>query len=202
MEAKINFTAIPFNKAERVANFKLWRATTTLRREPTPEEREKVRKESNGKRKATVQTMKIETINISDLFGGWKITIPQTMEMFGYLTRLYSDWKDINATDEERNNAFQGLRTLLSNMLYVTSVGNGYFHHGVEIVSAIYARPTILDDNDEKHDFLINDVKRTCDEYRVWRAAYTAEMAKHEPTEQEMKQEDIAEEAVKVLEDN
>ncbi len=201
METPIKITPIPFNKADRVGNFKIWRSKSIVTYVPTQEEREKIKKESGGTRKAINKKYPIESVNISDMFGGWRISIPQTMEMFGYLTRLYSDWKNDLATDEERNNAFQGLRTLLSNMLYVTSVGNGYFHHGVEIVSAIYARPTILDESDEKHDFLINDVKRTCDEYKVWRAAYTAEMAKHEPTEQEMKQEAIAEEAAKQLDE-
>lgn len=199
MEASINPMAIPFNKAERVSNFKIWRTKSTITRVPTPEEREEIKKKSNGTRKAKSVSYPIECIHISNLLGGWSISIPQSMEMFGYLTQLYADWKNEEKTKEERDGSFNALRTLLSNMLYVTSVGNGYFHHGVEIVSAIYARPTILDKKDEKHDYLINDVKRTCKEYQEWRAAYDAEMAKHEPTEEELKQDEIAEQASEVL---
>ena len=201
MEATINATLIPFNHAERVGNFKLWRSKNTLNHVPTPEEREEVRQKSGGTRKATTVKYPVECINVSDLIGGWKISIPQTMEMFGFITTLYADWKNEEQTKEQRENSFQAMRTLLSNMLYVTSVGNGYFHHGVEIVAAIYARPTILQESDEKHDFLINDVKKTCADYQAWRAAYDAEMAKHEPTEEQLRQDEIADEAAKVLDE-
>ena len=69
MEASINPMDIPFNKAERVSNFKIWRTKSTITRVPTPEEREEIKKKSNGTRKAKSVSYPIECIHISNLLG-------------------------------------------------------------------------------------------------------------------------------------
>lgn len=65
---------IPFGKAARVGNWKLWRSNLIV---------------GSGKDKGS-----IECVNISDLDGCWLVRIPSTTQMFGSLCSHYATFDD------------------------------------------------------------------------------------------------------------
>ena len=159
---------IPFGKAVRVGNFKVWRGRKVL---------------GVGKGK-----QEIEQINISSLDGDWQIKIPATYEMFAAIRGLYA-----------QGNQEARLSTIFGNMMYESIVANGYFHHAINIVSTIYANPNLLDENDEQHEMLMNNVKSLIKGFVEWRKEYDKRMSANEPTEDEMKNEQVAEEILDEL---
>lgn len=169
---------IPFGKPARMGNFRFWKSTYFV-----------------GKRKSKTS---VECINVSNLDGTWLIRIPQTFEMFGMLTIAYQ-WANSESAEEHRRGE-DFIRTVFSNMAYVSMICNGFFHHGVEMVSAAYANPSLLQDTDDGKKFLL-DVKDTVERFLVWRNEYNKHVAENEPTEQDLHQEEIAEEAMKILSD-
>ena len=169
-------STIPFGRPARVGNFRLWKSAYVV---------------GKGKSKTSV-----ECINVSNLDGTWLIRIPQNFEMFGMLTIAYQWSKSEDAEERRRGEDF--IRTAFSNMAYVSMICNGFFHHGVEMVTAAYANPSLLQDTDDGKKFLL-DVKDTVERFLVWRNEYNKHAAENEPTEQDLHQEEIAEEATKIL---
>lgn len=167
---------IPFGRPARMGNFRLWKTLTVV---------------GNGKAKTNV-----ECINVSDLDGTWLVRIPQTYEMFGMLTVAYQWSQSEDMEERRRGNGF--IRTAISNMYYVSSVCNGFFHHGIEMVAAAYANPTLLQDTKEGQSFMA-DAKESIERFLVWRKEYEKRVKENEPTEQDLHQEEIAEEAMKIL---
>ena len=84
-------------------------------------------------------------------------------------------------------------------MMYASIVANGYFHHAINIVATIYANPNLLDENDEQHEMLMNNVKSLIKGFVEWRKEYDKRMSANEPTEDEMKNEQVAEEILDEL---
>lgn len=167
---------IPFGRPARMGNFRLWKTLTVV-----------------GKGKAKTN---VECINVSDLDGTWLVRIPQTYEMFGMLTVAYQWSQSEDMEERRRGNGF--IRTAISNMFYVSSVCNGFFHHGIEMVAAAYTNPTLLQDTKEGQSFMA-DAKDTIERFLVWRKEYEKHVKEQEPTEQDLHQEAIAEEAMKIL---
>lgn len=167
---------IPSGRPARMGNFRLWRTLTVV---------------GKGKFKTNV-----ECINVSDLDGTWLVRIPQTYEMFGMLTVAYQWSQSEDMEERRRGNGF--IRTAISNMFYVSSVCNGFFHHGIEMVAAAYANPTLLQDTKEGQSFMA-DAKDSIERFLVWRKEYEKHVKENEPTEQDLHQEDIAEEAMEIL---
>lgn len=167
---------IPFGRPARMGNFRLWKTLTVV-----------------GKGKAKTN---VECINVSDLDGTWLVRIPQTYEMFGMLTVAYQWSQSEDMEERRRGNGF--IRTAISNMFYVSSVCNGFFHHGIEMVAAAYANPTLLQDTKEGQSFMA-DAKDTIERFLVWRKEYEKHVKENEPTEQDLHQEEIAEEAMGIL---
>lgn len=167
---------IPFGRPARMGNFRLWKTLTVV-----------------GKGKAKTN---VECINVSDLDGTWLVRIPQTYEMFGMLTVAYKWSQSEDMEERRRGNGF--IRTAISNMFYVSSVCNGFFHHGIEMVAAAYANPTLLQDTKEGQSFKA-DAKDSIERFLVWRKEYEKHVKENEPTEQDLHQEDIAEEAMEIL---
>lgn len=167
---------IPFGRPARMGNFRLWKTLTVV-----------------GKGKAKTN---VECINVSDLDGTWLVRIPQTYEMFGMLTVAYQWSQSEDMEERRRGNGF--IRTAISNMFYVSSVCNGFFHHGIEMVAAAYANPTLLQDTKEGQSFKA-DAKDSIERFLVWRKEYEKHVKENEPTEQDLHQEDIAEEAMEIL---
>lgn len=167
---------IPFGRPARMGNFRLWKTLTVV---------------GNGKAKTNV-----ECINVSDLDGTWLVRIPQTYEMFGMLTVAYQWSQSEDMEERRRGNGF--IRTAISNMFYVSSVCNGFFHHGIEMVAAAYANPTLLQDTKEGQSFMA-DAKESIERFLVWRKEYEKRVKENEHTEQDLHQEEIAEEAMEIL---
>ena len=167
---------IPFGRPARMGNFRLWKSLTVV-----------------GKGKTKVN---VECINVSDLDGTWLVRIPQTYEMFGMLTVAYQWSQSEDMEERRRGEGF--IRTAISNMFYVSSVCNGFFHHGVEMVASAYANPTLLQDTREGKSF-VEDAKDTIERFLLWRKEYEKHVKENEPTEQDLHQEEIAEEAMEIL---
>lgn len=168
--------SIPFGRPARIGNFRLWKSSIVV---------------GKGKSKTN-----IECINVSDLDGTWLVRIPQTYEMFSMLTVSYQWSKSEKA--EERSQGVGFIRAALSNMFYVSSVCNGFFHHGIEMIAAAYANPTLLQDTKEGKSFM-EDAKDSVARFLKWREEYEKHVKEQEPTEQDLHQEEIAEEAMKIL---
>lgn len=175
MEKKIE-RAIPFGRAVRAGNFKLWRGRYEM-------------KTSEG-------NMQIECIHVSDLDGAWSVRIPETYEMFGILMSLYND-----STDEMNiamsAQAAGALASLLSNMMFASVVGNGYFHRGIGLIATLYANPQML--SEEERPDLVKEVNDLIAKFLEWRKAYDEKVRELEPTEEDDRREDIAEQAMDIL---
>lgn len=188
--------SIPFVKPVRVGNFKLWRSKITMSVEPTEERKKDVQVESDGRKKAKSQKISIECINVSNLDGSFSVRIPQTYEMFGMLTVAYG-WMQSEVEDErKRGEGF--IRTSLSNIFYVSSICNGFYHHGIEMLTTAYAMPSVLSDSEDGRKFS-EDVRETVSRFLEWRAEYERQMSGNEPTDEDLHQEEIAEQAVDIL---
>ena len=188
-ENKEEKRVIPFVKPARIGNFKLWRSRFRMTITPTEADRERVFRESGGKKKAVSRSFDIEQLNVSELDGGWQIKIPATYEMFGMISQMYADGDDAR------------IATILGNMMYVSAVGNGFFQRAVNICSMLYANPDALKEDNPQHKDLVDDVHSLIGRFLEWRKLYDERMKEMEPTEDEDRQEEIAEQAMEVLAD-
>ena len=189
-------SAIPYGKPARIGNFKIWKSKFELVSDPTEEQRKKVAEESRGKKKAVRQKVTIDCINVSILDGSWMVRIPQTFEQFAMLSLAYS-WSLSDDKDEQVKGT-DYLRTAISNMYYVSCICNGYFHHGVEMVTSAYVDPELLKENERGVAFL-KDAKLTIERFLEWRKGYDKLVAEGEPSERELHQDEIAEQAMEIL---
>lgn len=191
-----NNSSIPFVKPSRVGNFKLWRSRFQMSVEPSFEER-KDASETRGRVRR--KKMDIECINVSNLDGTWKVQIPATFEMFSVLDMLYADY--YGEPGESKDRAESILACLLGNMMYASTIGNGYYHRALEIVATCYAHPDILREDSESNADLKKNVDALTDAFLQWRKAYDERVAQQEPTEEDLKHDDIADQAGKEVED-
>ena len=187
---------IPYGKPERIGNFKIWKSKFELVSDPTEEQRKKVVEESRGKKKAVRQKVTIDCINVSILDGSWTVRIPQTFEQFAMLSLAYS-WS-LSEDKDEQVKGTDYLRTAISNMYYVSCICNGFYHHGVEMVTSAYVDPDLLKENERGVAFL-KDVKQTIERFLEWRKGYDAMVDAGEPSDRELHQDEIAEQAMDIL---
>lgn len=124
----------------------------------------------------------IEQICISDLEGAWVTKVPQTSECFAMLAGLYAD---------ERNDG--ALSSILTNMLAMSSIYNGYFHRAVQMCLSIYFNPDLLRKKKERKD-LIKEAKKLAEDFLSWREAYDAQVKENEPTEEQERSDEVLEE--------
>ena len=193
-----NLSMIPFGKPARIGNFKIWKSKFDLVSDPTEEQRKKVVEESKGKKKAVRQKLTIDCINVSILDGSWMVRIPQTFEQFAMLSLAYA-WSLSDDKDEQVKGR-EYLRTAISNMYYVSCICNGFFHHGVEMVTSAYADPDFLKENERGVAFL-KDAKQTIERFLEWRKGYDKLVEAGEPSDRELHQDEIAEQAMEILSD-
>lgn len=176
MDKEKSIKQIPFGKPVRMGNFKIWRSVYAV-----------------GKGKSKTD---IECINVSNMDGTWYVRIPQTFEMFSMLTLAYQWSQSDDAGEREHGESF--IRTVLSNMTYVSCICNGFYHHGVEMVTSAYANPSLLQDTEEGKNFIF-DAKGTVKRFLAWREEYEKHVEANEPTEEELHREEIADEAMEIL---
>ena len=176
-------SVIPFGKPARIGNFKIWKSKFELGAD--------VEGKKGKKRKVT-----IDCINVSILDGSWTVRIPQTFEQFAMLSLAYS-WSQSEDKDEQVKGT-DYLRTAISNMYYVSCICNGFYHHGVEMVTSAYADPDLLKENERGVAFL-KDAKLTIERFLEWRKGYDEMVSAGEPSDRELHQDEIAEQAMDIL---
>lgn len=191
-----NLSTIPFGKPARIGNFKIWKSKFELVSNPTEDQRKKFAEESKGKKKAARQKVTIDCINVSILDGSWTVRIPQTFEQFAMISLAYS-WS-LSEDKDEQVKGLDYLRTAISNMYYVSCICNGFFHHGVEMVTSAYVDPELLKEN-ERHEAFQKDVKLTIERFLEWRKGYDKLVEAGEPSDIELHQDEIAEQAMDIL---
>lgn len=167
---------VPFNRAVRVGNFKLWRSSVKV-------------KTSDGK-------MVSECLSISTLVGEWLVRVPDTWEMFGQLCSAYGDTL---SDDKEKRAVGEAIVTnVCSNMLYVSSTANGYYLQGVKMLTAAFYNPDILREK-KKRRTLEQDVKSLIEQFLVWRKQYDEAIEKLQPTEEDDHREEMADKAFEIM---
>ena len=107
---------IPFGRAVRVGNFKLWRSRTSV---------------GSGKDRTG-----IETVNVSNLDGTWKVQIPSTMAVFSTIIQSYA------TVDEKMRENFLGM--IFSNMYGITTTASEALHDGYFFLSEMMSFPYLL----------------------------------------------------------
>ena len=188
---------IPFVKPVRIGNFKLWRSKFQMQVYPDLDEESRKRMVQE-KGKVRKESVNIECVNVSNLDGTWKVQIPSTFEMFAVLDSLYSDYS--GGIGEKMERARSVFPCLLGNMMYASTIGNGYYHRAVEMVTTCYAYPNMLDKKSDEWKDLKKDTSKLIDDFLVWRKAY--DISRAEITEREMKHDELAEQAKKIAEDD
>lgn len=127
---------IPYQKAVRVGNFKLWRSKSVIAYMPSDEERAKVREESKGKMKAVGKKVDIDVLNISNLDGSWKTQIPSTMTMYATICAGFA------TTDPEQRDNFLGM--IFTNIYNISTCSSEALHDAFFFLSEIMAYPLML----------------------------------------------------------
>ena len=125
---------IPYAKATRVGNYKLWRSKMSVSVTPTDDQRNEIRRKSNGKERAVTRKFDIDVINVSNLDGSFKVQIPATSEMFGLICQQYNEGK----SGEE----FLGM--VFANFLNVCTNANPVLHDGMFFLTQVITYPYLL----------------------------------------------------------
>lgn len=129
----------------------------------------------------------IEQICVSDLEGLWQTKVPQTSECYAMLSELFAD---------ERNDG--ALSSILTNMLAMSSIYNGYFHRAVQMCLSIYFNPDLLRKRKERKD-LIKEAKMLAEDFLQWRGVYDAQVKENAPTEEQERSEEVLEEMLEEI---
>lgn len=151
--------AIPFVTPVRLGNFKVWRSVQS----------------------------DIEQMNVSDLEGGWQVTIPATYSMHALLARLYA---------EERDDAMD---MIFCNMLAATAIDNGYFQEALRMIAVAYANPSLLTRKDKQHKAFRKDAERLIKDFLKWRKEYDRFVEQYAPTGREIDEDSYAEQSAEIL---
>lgn len=202
-EKNMNDGIIPFNKAVRAGNFKLWRIRQNIDWQPTAEDvKDDETKELlvAGKIRLKKRNVSIEAICVSNLDGTWQTRIPQTFSMFGTLSECYRQ-SVVAEKEEDRSAAMSQLATILSDMYYVSCIDNGYYHHGVTMLTAAYARPDLLRGGKEGRAFE-KEAHETVKGFLGWRKEYDELMKRNAPTDEDMEREETAAAMTEQMEDD
>ena len=167
---------IPFGKAVRVGNFKIWRSKFVI---------------CSGRDKS-----EIETVNVSTIDGTWYVRIPSTYEMFGMVVTAYQWYNSDDSNEKERGKDY--LFTVFTNMMFVSSVCNGFYHHGVQMVNSIYSFPDVLRDK-KKFNSLKKEAEGVIMRFLDWRKDYEKFLNTIDDQEKLLRQDDVADNAMEIL---
>ena len=102
-----NELLIPFVKAVRVGNYKMWRTKKD-----------------------------IEYIHVSNLDGSWKVQIPSTSQMFGFISSQYA------TIDKDLRENFLGM--VFTNMLNITLTPSPALHDSLMFLTEMMSFPYLL----------------------------------------------------------
>lgn len=107
---------IPFGKAVRVGNYKLWRSRYSV---------------GSGKENAD-----IECIHVSNLDGAWMVRIPSTCTMYSLIVNGYA------TTEEKLREDFLGM--VFTNQMNVTTSGSEAIHDAFFLLTEMMTFPYLL----------------------------------------------------------
>ena len=110
---KDNPMVIPFGKAARVGNFKLWRGNYNL---------------VSGKERTVV-----ECVHVSSLDGSWMVRIPSTSQMFGFICTQYATF--------DQNIRENMLGMVFTNMMNCSLTPSPALHDGFWFLTEMMAFP-------------------------------------------------------------
>ena len=216
-----NKNPIPFGKAMRIGNYKIWRSKSSISYTPSDEERAKMREESNGKRKTITAKYDIDVINVSNLDGSWSTKIPSTQGMYSTIMLAFEQ-------KEKDRDTF--LTMLFGNFYMCCTVNNVFIHDAFSCLMNIMQFPYVLLPEKEMvkrmkegykktggtdKDAMNNHIAKMCD-YRTqlfamiekkkseFIEAYEAELEmsrrREESAQEDLKHEELAEQAADIVE--
>lgn len=191
---------IPFGKAVRVGNFKLWRGNYTI---------------ASGKEKTS-----IECVHVSSLDGAWMVRIPSTSQMFAMIASQYA------TVDEELRERFLGM--VFTNMRNICLTPSEALHDVMFFLTEMMTFPYLLLSEKEmerriKENMKTLGVDETISKEHVTKMieyrrqlydlierkkdAYIAEYerqqaerwAKEEEAQKQLEQDEIAQQAMEIL---
>lgn len=194
---------IPFGKAVRVGNFKLWRGKYVI---------------ASGKEKTG-----IECVHVSSLDGAWMVRIPSTSQMFSFIMSQYA------TVDEKMRENILGM--VLTNAYNVSTIPSEALHDAFWFLSEMMTFPyNLLPEKEMEKRMKENMKKLGVDkqkakehieqmmEYRKGlyelierkRDAYVAEYerqqaerwAKEAEAQKQLEQDEIAQQAMEILNQN
>lgn len=113
---KENPMVIPFGKAVRVGNFKLWRGNYAT---------------ASGKERTTM-----ECVHVSSLDGSWMVRIPSTSAMFGFICTQYATF-DPNIRENM-------LGMVFTNIYNISMIPSPALHDGFWFLSEMLTFPYML----------------------------------------------------------
>ena len=200
---KENPLVIPFGKAVRVGNFKLWRSNYNL---------------VSGKEKTI-----IECVHVSNLDGSWMVRIPSTSQTFSTICNGYA------TVDENLRDNFLGM--VFSNMQNICLIPSEALHDGFWFLSEMMTFPYMLLPEKEMEKRMKENMKKLgvdkskakehiskMMEYRKGlyelierkKAAYIEEYErqqaerwdKEDEAQKQLEQDEIAEQAIGILNDS
>lgn len=126
-----NQLVIPFGKAARVGNFKLWRSRMGV---------------GSGRDKTQA-----EVINVSNLDGSWKVQIPSTSEMFGFICSQYA------TVDFDMRDRMLGM--IFTNQMNVSLMPSPALHDGFWLLTEMMAFPYLLLSEKEMKERMVRGMK-------------------------------------------
>lgn len=116
MAEKGQSLSIPFGRAVRVGNYKLWRSRYSV---------------GSGVGKRV-----LSCIHVSSLDGGWSVRIPETSQMYGAVTQGYA------TTDDAIREKFLGM--LFTNIYNVCNISSEALHDGFSFLTEMMTFPYLL----------------------------------------------------------
>ena len=200
---KDNPLVIPFGKAVRVGNFKLWRGNYVL---------------AGGKDRTS-----IECVHVSNVDGSWMVRIPSTSTMFGFICGQYA------TVDENLRDNILGM--VFTNMYNACLTSSPALHDGFWFLSEMMTFPYMLLSEKEMEKRMKENMKKlgvdkekikthvsTMIEYRKdlydlierKKKAYIEEYerqqaerwASEESAQDELHHDELAEQAMEILSEN
>ena len=201
-KADDNPLLIPFGRAVRVGNFKLWRGRLAV---------------GSGKDKTG-----IETVNVSNLDGTWKVQIPSTSTLFGVIVSNFA------TVDEKLREQFLA-GEVFSNLEAINTCGSVVLHHSFRMLFNALSYPMLFmsekeltswvkknfeaGDKKQMKQHLENLLKERKEFYEliekerknyleVWEEQRSKIKSGEEEAQKQLVQDEIAEQAMEILTEN
>ena len=131
----------------------------------------------------------VAQINVSTLDGEWLVRIPATFEMYSMIHGLFMGGDDAR------------LLSVFTNMFSATVTANGYYQHAISLLSIVFCNPRFLEEGTKDNADLLSDIEKLKKGFLAWRAEYEKFVAKNEPTAEDMKYDQIAEDLLQRVAD-